>query len=597
MNGFTAAQWDTEKSKYNQKDENHKWMLITLKELKDYFLHVDAAQNDPAISTFLLDDPDFGRKDVNISSWVDGNNKPLVNDLGRDQNTGEFMPNDSWTYYVGNGFYRDDGGDDDGNGQLNNGGQWTANIKGQGKVSQTITMDGLREGWYAIRVSATVFGVSTEDNTERSKVKLLAETTNKSGETFYQPSSATAYIPGVKETPEHFIDAEKIINDGYHQVSVLVYVGGGDGNNNLIIPKTNSAYTQRLTVGIDATGADAGAWTCFDNFQLWYLGKPQNKVLLDEDNTDISQINKQNTYVNTYNLTNGSRSKSTVFMKRKMTANQWSTLVLPFSIEEDVVSSVFGAGTVYAELKGANDKDNPTTIYFVRRTDGIKAGKLYLIRPAKSQPTDQGYVSSSTTEDGKETGSPLIEFGKNGDTNGQSYWVFEAVDFGNNRENGVDKDYTGDVYNDEDQGKESYHEEGNVYFKGTYVNHGGELYIPAYSYVLSGSNTSSGKAKAGKWYYRTKGTKTKGFRGWLQTVCPTTQSQSARTTFFVDGEEWETEGGTVTDIDGITIDGKKVIIIGDGVYNLQGQRVRESSSLDGIAKGVYIVNGKKVLVK
>lgn len=290
------------------------------------------------------------------------------------------------------------------------------------------------------------------------------------------------------------------------------------------------------------------------------------------------------------NTTGGSRAKSTVFLNRKLITNKWNTLVLPFFIEEDVVSSVFGAGTIYAVLLGAYDKNNPTTIYFQRETDGIKAGRLYTIRPTNSQPQNQPAVSSSATND---DGTALITWGTEGSTD-QTYWRFESVDFGkDNDESGNPQSYDEAAYS-ENHGKETYHE-GNVYFKGTYINHGDELYIPPFSYVLSATNTSSGKAKEGEWYYRTKGTKTKGFRGWLQTVDP--NAASARVNFMLNGEMWGTDGGSATDIDEFTVDGKKVIIVGDGVYNLQGQRVREGSSLEGLAKGVYIVNGKKVLVK
>lgn len=34
----------------------------------------------------------------------------------------------------------------------------------------------------------------------------------------------------------------------------------------------------------------------------------------------------------------------------------------------------------------------------------------------------------------------------------------------------------------------------------------------------------------------------------------------------------------------------------DGVYNINGQLLRKSNSLEGLPKGIYIVKGKKVKV-
>ena len=55
---------------------------------------------------------------------------------------------------------------------------------------------------------------------------------------------------------------------------------------------------------------------------------------------------------------------------------------------------------------------------------------------------------------------------------------------------------------------------------------------------------------------------------------------------IIDGEET-----TITEIDGMPVGNFDV-------YNLQGVRVRQNvNSLDGLNKGIYIVNGKKHIVK
>ena len=51
--------------------------------------------------------------------------------------------------------------------------------------------------------------------------------------------------------------------------------------------------------------------------------------------------------------------------------------------------------------------------------------------------------------------------------------------------------------------------------------------------------------------------------------------------------------GDVTGIDGIQVEGEAF-----DVYNLRGQKVRSNvTNFNGLQKGVYIVNGKKVMIK
>ena len=111
--------------------------------------------------------------------------------------------------------------------------------------------------------------------------------------------------------------------------------------------------------------------------------------------------------------------------------------------------------------------------------------------------------------------------------------------------------------------------------------------IPANSYVLNGNNEGG---TAGLWYYRTKETKTKGFRGWLQ---PANDLPSK-------GFEYEIEGvvdqvnGDATAIEGIEAEQQH----NANIYNLNGQLVRQgATSTEGLPSGLYIVGCKKVVVK
>ena len=136
-------------------------------------------------------------------------------------------------------------------------------------------------------------------------------------------------------------------------------------------------------------------------------------------------------------------------------------------------------------------------------------------------------------------------------------------------------------------GSEEYGKPNQVQFVGTYVKCFDTNQIPANSYVLKGNNEGG---TAGLWYYRTVTTNTKGFRGWLQSA-----NGHASKVF-----EYEIEGvveqvnGNTTAIDGIEAAQQHSA----NIYNLNGQLVRQgATSTEGLPSGLYIVGGKKLVVK
>ena len=128
---------------------------------------------------------------------------------------------------------------------------------------------------------------------------------------------------------------------------------------------------------------------------------------------------------------------------------------------------------------------------------------------------------------------------------------------------------------------------GLLTFNGTYTKR--ENKIPHGSYLLSG----------GKWFYMNlKGQETpyvkevKGFRTWLQPYGST--QGNANIQFSIDGV---IDGDVTNAIEGIEND-INVNANSNKVYNMNGQLVRNgSTSLEGLPKGVYIVNNKKYIVK
>lgn len=82
----------------------------------------------------------------------------------------------------------------------------------------------------------------------------------------------------------------------------------------------------------------------------------------------------------------------------------------------------------------------------------------------------------------------------------------------------------------------------------------------------------------------------KGFRGWFKKVPQHNSKGNVITIELCDND------GTVTEI--VNIDNNGNATIPYNIYNVYGQKVRgNTQSTEGLARGIYIVNGKKVMVK
>lgn len=626
-------------------EDYSKWIIVTLDERKEYFKAAEASETSAVPGTFLMDDQDFARNDMSVSSWqtkssssattfddtlsnsseyklpsyaysstkfykhtytgtctykywnssythnvtytitntIPGeqqkeNNPTLTAACGgyssRNHNSTdvtvtyastEEVENPGYTYYVGNGYGEsnkittDEDGNEletESNEQEIYGGDWTANIHGSyGVVNQTISSDNMiREGWY--KVSCVGFTTATTGTVQLYASAGTASTVGK--EYAVQPLNKIA----ASEQPATYVKASRLINGGGYDASVMVYVG-----------KEGEAF-KTLSFGIYVDGADDTAWTCFDNFQIEYFGNPEANLVLDEDQTNIKYINDQRYVKNPNGGKDEYQKQRTLYLHRTLNAGKWNSIVLPVTLTVSQVKSAFGDGVRISEFKGAIDPDHKGRIIFQKinadRNNGsdiaIEAGKLYLIKPDESAKmnSNDGDVASSA-----------------GNITVKEYYTIPQVQFY------PQKELVAKV--EGEKGKETYDGNVNVQFVGTYVsdNKGGS--IPANSYVISGKDTEN--SVAGLWYYRTKPTNTKGFRGWLQPVGDNSSAKQLEYSF--DGIVGTAD--YTTGIQGIVDD---INAKESNIYNLNGQLVRaNAASRDGLAKGVYIQNGKKFIVK
>lgn len=489
---------------------------------------------------------------------------------------------EGYTYYLGNGYTEDKVMSDPETGdtftgggqnlQLPYGGAWTANIHGKrGTVVQTIKADNMiKEGWY--RISCVGFTTTTKGIARLYAAAGMGNTTGSATAQTKKFAIASLTKIDAASQPKTYVAASKLLdtpNVNTYDASVMVYVG-----------KNGTAY-ETLSFGIqvgsaadDTQDADDNAWTCFDNFKIEYLGTPEHELILDEDQTDASYIKAQAPEL----ADNETLQKSIVYLHRTMNPDKWNSLVLPINLNVAQVKRIFGDQVHISKFFGARE-DHPQRIVFDPITAdrnnpdaiAIEAGKLYLVKP--------------TAEGGMPKGQEKKEFTYNGNKiSVTDYYTIVGVTFKKKSEID-DNAYSGRVMGD--TGNEDFDTKQQVQFVGTYVKCFDNDLIPANSYVLNGNNKGG---TAGLWYYRKVETKTKGFRGWLQSV----KGQASKVfEYEIEGVVEQVNGNT-TAIDGIEAAQQHSA----NIYNLNGQLVRQgATSTEGLPSGLYIVGGKKLVVK
>lgn len=306
------------------------------------------------------------------------------------------------------------------------------------------------------------------------------------------------------------------------------------------------------------------SFAAFDNVNIYYMGKKE-PFLLDETATSEDYIQQH--------YTEGKADKdlqnNTVYMKRSFVPNIWNTFMSPVRMTYEQVQAYFGDDTKLAEFSGVNTVTSSDTTYLDFKTKklfttsdlgnmplssanegyAIEPGKMYIIKPGKTSGTDVYQFN---------TDKPLT-------------YMIGRHDFHNNSmpakggSEGTDHDMqTRNVY---------------AMTKGTfcYVDANSEAAPGAGDYIF---------ATDGNMYHLTSGLAMKGFRAWIDGD----KTNGAKALSF--GFDMI---GSTTYIDGVL---DKPVEQTNNVYTLNGQLVRKNAkNFNGLQSGVYVVNGRKVVVK
>lgn len=236
-----------------------------------------------------------------------------------------------------------------------------------------------------------------------------------------------------------------------------------------------------------------------------------------------------------------------VEIQRSFKANTWSSICLPFSMNRKQLEENFGEGTSVVLLKQVINqgykKGRVELIWHVNQD--IIAGYPYFILPTKNV-TKIKFNAPFRKDQDRYLEKPYLAVGSNGKS-------FEHK-----------SGYT-------------YYDEYPYVFEGNFKDEK----IPAGSYVMSNSGTLA----------RVKNpVQAKPFRAYIR--CIDVANAKPLTTMSFSESEGET-----TSIEELLQD-NGIILESSDVYGVNGVKVRSNThSLEGLSKGIYVVNGKKYVVK
>lgn len=358
---------------------------------------------------------------------------------------------------------------------------------------------------------------------------------------------------------KHCVNAGKIFAESNPYEDKDVDNRKYDSSVAVLVKADKDSETGTLYIGAGKRANDGG-YAFFDNFQLFYMGNKE--WYLDATNTitsefDITQNNDGSYTPSGINHNNGTDPYNypvTYNIRRYFNVGKWESLILPCTLTGDQVKQTFGGEK---EVKLSAFKEvNGTCVYFQTvdlDNEGIVAGKPYIIKVGKE--------ADIKTKGDKYT----FPWGINQTVkvNGPIYQVKGVVPptFDGNGVT-IEKETTaGD----------------KVQFQGFYYK---PEYAPAGAYVVNNGNM----------YHLTSAWNSFVGTSWYLTITDA-QGNAKALSFSFDGDS------STTAIENVTRQEDAAVQADGFVYNLSGQRVGTRNNMSNLSSGIYVVAGKKVVVK
>lgn len=588
--------------------KNQEWKVITKNEYYLLFHTNPAYMKSPVDASFLLTCPDFRIHDTDAAKWIikSEDQSANVNSHVRFGDETMYKTYDKVSNTQDGGFT----------------GRTEDHQKKYGKYFYCYTK-GLRGfniyqdvkvhkgGWYLLRCNGFSTANSSENITKNGKplANMFITVLDDKGNPI-KTKYSTATLNGISQA-----DAETLgktyegagighaFFEGEYENQVQICLDKALDGNDI---SDKNPVTLRIGFYVDPTpdGKQAVAdneLTAVDNFKLLYAGPRRNpELILDEESTDLRYLTEaKDEYKN-----------SVLHLNRKLNDNMWNSLILPVDLTWGQMKRTFGDAVKVAKLAALTEN----SVQFVTvEPDSdeqvmVKAFEPYIVYPpytqVKSAPYTVEHFYTSEGEDNSEwlgTDYKPSKDDKNRltktvpadhyditmvsldreklnklNTNWESTTTFSANGGGHGTM--VCKGTMAKTYYKDENGKNKIIE-GRDDLNGDYFMYKGKLIQVPHGNKENGGEPYSYGLKA--------------FRCWFELPGNATAKPS-QVSLLIDGVEDSTTG--IDDIHGSTdrTSYKRGI---DGVFNINGQMVRRSCSLEGLPKGMYVVNGKKIIIR
>ena len=595
-----------------QEYKNQEWKVITKNEYYLLFHTNPAYMKSPVDASFLIACPDFRANDADALKWnITGNNLPT--DWKSHVRIGDekmYKTHDKLSQ-TGSGSWANYNEDH----QRDYGQYFYCYTKGLRGFTFYQDVKVHKGGWYLLRCNGFSTANSSENIKQNGKplANLFITVLGADGKPINDKYS-TATLNGISQADAYQL-AKTHNGKPYEGAGIghAFFEGEYENQVQICLDKapngkeitSDNPVTLRIGFYVDPTpdGKPEVAedeLTAVDEFKLLYAGPRRNpELILDEESTNLRYLTEAaDEYKN-----------SVLHLNRKLNDNMWNSLILPVDLTWGQMKRTFGDAVKVAKLAALTEN----SVQFVTvEPDSdeqvmVKAFEPYIVYPpytqVKSAPYTVEHFYTSKGEDNSE-------------------WLGEDYKPSKDENNRLTKTLKADHYditmvtlNRDTLNKylNTTNWESITKFKTIDGNYGKMVCIGTMAKTYDNGKILSDRDNLNGDYFMYKGKLIqvphgnkensvepysyglKAFRCWFELTDKTSaEGKPSQLSLLIDGVEDSTTG--IDDIHGNTdcTSYKRGI---DGVFNMNGQMVRRSCSLEGLPKGMYVVNGKKIIIR
>lgn len=347
----------------------------------------------------------------------------------------------------------------------------------------------------------------------------------------------------------------------------------------------------------------ANEWTVFDDFRLLYASDDKSAdLILDEDRDNLDYLKDcSNTYKNTV-----------LHLNKTFKKDKWNSFVLPVSLKRDQFRQAFGANARLAKLSGLTSSEiqfqtvNMDAPDMTDNAEVLTAYTPYIIFPTKihtdNTKASPAYKATLRYRNAPSETQDVVVKANHYDIPNVTFNTNSANENDLSNMNTDDKTWTmKKVFSVTGDGTmEAHGTFARTFGQDVTQNVTDEKAVDYGVYEFNDHKIIDGRDNLigcyffdrGNLYYSSKD-RVRGLRGFCCWFKPVNSSEHTKLNLYIDG----VANGT-TGIDEVAFgDEEPTGKAAKGIYNMNGQLVSNGSDTTNLPAGMYIVNGKKCVVR